>query len=162
MTSRAALCGGTTTILQMAPAHPESIAEDVERLSRKQADWMATDYAIHPSLHAAPTDASQLEDAFGAGISSFYASLAGGREDRKPLDDAALMQLFEWAAAGGGIVIVHAENTALNEDAVRRLEAQGALSLARVGDCHPWYSEGEAARRSGWPWSPWRPSSRPP
>jgi dihydropyrimidinase len=148
VTSRAALCGGTTTILQMAPAHPESIVEDVERLSAEHAGSMATDFAVHPSLHAPVTDARQLTDAIEAGITSFYASLAGGREGRRALDDGALMQFFEWVAEGGAMAIVHAENTTLNEDAVRRLEVRGALSLARVGDCHPWYSEGEAARRA--------------
>jgi dihydropyrimidinase len=146
-TSRAALCGGTTTILAFVPATPEDIPAVVDETVATYGGSMATDFGLHISLHTAPPEDGQLARAVEAGITSFHTSFVGGH-GRKPIDEPTLLELYERTAAVGGMVIFHAENPGLNEYAVARLRARGEPGLALAGECHPWYAEGDAARRA--------------
>ena len=145
--SRAALWGGTTTILQFIPSESTTLEKDVSQVIEEHTGLMATDFGIHVSLRDPLTEEGLLTSAAEMGVTSFHFSLSGGR-GRQLANDATLMRGMELAAAQRAMVVVHAENKALNEDAIARLQAQGELTIEQVGDCHPWYSEGEAARRA--------------
>jgi dihydropyrimidinase len=147
VTSEAALIGGTTTILDFISAAPDVMAEEVERTVSSYSGHMATDFGAHASLHEPLESADQLARAKDVGVTSFHFSLVGGR-GRKVATDGELLRGFELIRDMGGMVIVHAENESLNNAAVERFTALGEIGLELAGDCHPWYSEGEGARRA--------------
>ena len=113
--SRAALWGSTTTILQFIPSDSATVEKGIAQVVENHTELMATDYGMHVSLRDPLTELSPLTSAAEMGFTSFHFSLSSGK-GRQPPDDATLMHSMELAANRGAMVVVHAENKALNED----------------------------------------------
>jgi dihydropyrimidinase len=123
--SRAALIGGTTTLIEMiCPARSQQPLKAFELWRSKGAGRSACDYSFHMGVTRFDDDAaSQLREIVNAGIASFKVFLA--YQDAFALEDAELFQTFLLAKELGVIVTAHCENAALVDGMQRQLLAAG-------------------------------------
>ncbi|MEX2139399.1 MAG: dihydropyrimidinase [Pirellulales bacterium] len=123
--SRAALVGGTTTLIEMiCPARSQQPLAAFELWRSKTEGRSACDYSFHMGVTRFDEDtASQLREIVNAGIASFKVFLA--YKDAFALDDAELFQTLSLAKELGVIVTAHCENAALVDAMQRRLLAAG-------------------------------------
>lgn len=106
--SRAALAGGTTTIIDfVTPKRGQSILEALE-LRKEEAKTALTDLMFHVSpVEFTQRTKDELEQCLKAGVRSYKVYMA-----YKPtvgLQDHELQQVLEIVGKGGGIVGVHCE-----------------------------------------------------
>ena len=123
--SRAALVGGTTTMIEMVcPARQDDPLESFQLWCDKAAGNSACDYTFHMGVSRFDdTTAGQLREIVAAGISSFKVFLAykGAFE----LEDEELFHTLELAKQLGVIVTAHTENAALISLLQQQLIAAG-------------------------------------
>lgn len=111
MGTRAAACGGTTTVCDFVTPAPAQPMLDALALRRAEADGrVAVDYGLHmtiPSWHGASVDRlADVPKAFEAGCSTFKLYQA---YNEMILDDPSLYRAFCAVAAAGGRVVLHSE-----------------------------------------------------
>jgi dihydropyrimidinase len=130
--TRAAACGGTTTVIDFA--EPEEGQTLIEALAARRAEAdgrVAIDYGLHMTLsHAGDETLAQVPACIEAGSASFklYMAYAGLR-----LDDGGLLRALAGLRQHGGRALVHAEN----HHAIVYLTAR-ALAEGRTGpENHP-------------------------
>ena len=143
--SRAALRGGTTTVVDFAcPDHGETLAEALARRQREAEGRSYCDYGFHMALPRwDETVRAQLPEIFAAGVSSFRFSLDGG----EVLDDGALYLALKCLKRLGGASAFHCENGALIAAMARERLAAGKTGAASFPMAHPEYAEAEAVGR---------------
>ena len=114
--SRAALFGGTTTLMDFASNQAgESIQETIEK---RDADWKGqcyTDYAFHVMLHAAipPEVLDEIPETIQAGFPSFKmftTDITPSRRGRRVLF-GHIWEVFQRLAKGGGIATIQPRTT---------------------------------------------------
>ncbi len=122
--TRAAACGGTTTIVDYATADrgvtmPDALAEWHHR-----ADGTCTaNYAFHMALAEwNERNRADLAAMREAGVSSFKTYFA---YDHLRLDDAETLEVLEGLKHLGGILCVHCENGTLVNELQKRVYEQG-------------------------------------
>ena len=123
--SRAALVGGTTTMIEMVcPANTEDHAEALATWMGKAAGRSACDYTYHMgvSRYDSMTE-SHLREIVANGIASFKVFLA--YQGAFEINDAALFHTLRLAKELGVIVTAHCENATLVSELQRDLLAQG-------------------------------------
>ena len=125
--SRAALIGGTTTLIEMiCPARSQQPLEAFGLWQSKAAGESACDYSFHMGVTRFDDNtASQLREIVAAGIASFKVFLA--YKDAFALEDAELFQTLLLAKELGVIVTAHCENAALVDAMQKRLLAEGKI-----------------------------------
>ena len=108
--TRAALAGGTTTVIDFATQfHGETLARGLERWHEKAAGKAVTDYAFHLAMTQwQPSFAAELADMVEAGVTSFKLYLAY-RHSMMVEDDEVLAAL-QASAALGTTIGFHCEN----------------------------------------------------
>ena len=122
--TRAAACGGTTTIVDYATADrgvtmPEALAE----WHRRAEGTCTANYAFHMAISEWGPDApAQIEQMREAGVSSFKTYLA---YDHLRLDDAETLAALEAVRDVDGVLCVHCENGTLVNELQRRVLAAG-------------------------------------
>ena len=123
--SRAALVGGTTTLIEMVcPGREEDPLEAYELWKSQAAGRSACDYAFHMSVTAFdPRRAELLRKIVKDGTASFKVFLA--YKGALAIDDGELYQTLELARSLGVIVTAHCENAELVARLQRRLLAEG-------------------------------------
>jgi dihydropyrimidinase len=123
--SRAALVGGTTTLIEMiCPARSQQPLAAFELWRSKAEGRSACDYSFHMGVTRFDDDtASQLRAIVNAGVASFKVFLA--YKDAFALDDAELFQTLSLAKRLGVIVTAHCENATLVDEVQRQLLAAG-------------------------------------
>lgn len=106
--SRAALAGGTTTIIDfVTPRRGQSIIEALA-LRKEEAKTGLTDYMFHVSpVRFGQNTKEELEQCLRAGIRSFKVYMA--YKTSIGLQDGELQQVLEIVGKAGGIVAVHCE-----------------------------------------------------
>jgi dihydropyrimidinase len=156
--SRAALLGGTTTVVDFVP--PGAPGYDLRAACHDRADLLAdgiaVDFALHPILpDGSPSILAALPAVIGDGFTSF--KMYTTYEDRR-VDDGAAWRLMQVIAAHGGLPGFHAENHELLEATLRTQVAAGSLSPQDYPLSRPALAEAEAigmvalyARRIGVP-----------
>jgi len=119
--TKAAIAGGTTTILDFAePQKGESLAEGLAAWHRKADGRSFCDYGFHMTVSSWNVDRpGGIEEMESAGIASLKAYTA--YKDDIGLDDREMYRLMENAAAAGAIVMVHCENGDLIEERTGKL-----------------------------------------
>lgn len=143
--TRAAACGGTTTIIDFV--HPEAGETLVQAydLRRAEADPQTTiDYALHMAL--GPAQIPQLGDLphlVERGITTFKLYLAYGY----CLKDGELLQALEAIRDVGGLPVVHAENWDVITTLIRRNLVAGRTEPRWHPRSRPAPLEAEAAGR---------------
>ena len=144
--SRAALRGGTTTVIDFAgPDKGESLASGLARWRKKAEGKTFCDYGFHMTIDDwNESIRAELPEMFAQGISSFKmymtypAMMLGDRE-------------FYWALKElrtlGGICGVHCENNGVIDGMIAERKAAGELSPASHPRTRPPYLEAEAVAR---------------
>lgn len=155
----AALCGGTTTVIDFADPQPGESMVDALAARRAEADGnVAADYGLHmtvPAWHAASkARLAETSEVVRQGCATFKLYQA---YERVALDDVALLRAMTAVASAGGRAVLHSETgpvlEALREQALgeghvepiwhaatrpARLEATAvhrAAELAAIANC---------------------------
>src|SRR5206468_5532020 len=149
--SRAALCGGTTTLVDFAVWEPGmTIARAIDD---KEAVWRQgyTDHALHVMLQGAvPHEViDQIPEAIQAGFPSFKIFTT----DVRPIGKGRMIRLghlwaiMESAAKHGGVLAIHAEDDDLVMYMYERLEREGRTDIRHMPLVHSVMSEDISFRR---------------
>lgn len=145
--SRAALFGGTTTIIDFATAPgrseglpPATINEDVERRRTAFAGQCYTDYAFHYVLRGevGAERLSQVAEAVAQGNVSFKVFMTF---PRLRVPDGYLAAVFEAVGRAGGMMVVHGENDEVVRAMTERLKREGRDQASNLHLVHNNLSE---------------------
>jgi dihydropyrimidinase len=106
--SRAALCGGTTTIIDfVTPSRGESLPAALKKRKR-EAESSMTDYAFHVSpVEWRKTTDDEIRECIKMGVTSFKVYMA--YKSTIGLEDDDLLRVMKSVAEAGGIVTAHCE-----------------------------------------------------
>lgn len=146
--TRAAACGGVTTIIDHASQRPgDSLVECVQARQLEAEAGLHIDY----SLHCKVIDLSEGRDKellrlVEMGISSFKVSTTYRKEGFYS-DDLAIYLLLQRAREAGFLVCMHAENNALLEGSWAALVQAGQKGPRYHGQSRPSLAEQEAVNR---------------
>jgi dihydropyrimidinase len=144
----AALCGGTTTIIDFAGQERGSSLHDALERWREKADRRAVaDYGAHVMI----TDVNdrverEMDSLVASGIPSFKVFMA--YPGRLMLDDRGIFRVLRRARDNGALVMVHAENGLVIDELVSRALAEGRGEPGAHALTRPPLTEGEAVQRA--------------
>jgi dihydropyrimidinase len=146
--TRAAACGGTTTIVPFAnQLAGRSLDEAVKDYHQRAGGKALIDYAFHLIL----TDISKalIDEELPALVDQGYRSFKVFMSyPGYMLNDDKIMDVMDVAQRHGGTVLVHAENGHCIHWLSARLEAAGRVSLDTFADAAPAAVEREATHRA--------------
>ena len=154
--TRAAAFGGTTTVASFAfmgvharaEFHPVRAVEDRTEVFSGHA---YTDYTFHPALvgNVGPNVVGALGEAIEAGIPTFKAFTTCVTTAQKgvKMDAGPMLEVFRALAAGGGMLLVHAEDDELVTYMESQLKAEGRDQWYNLHLVHSSLSEDIAFRR---------------
>lgn len=139
--SEAALLGGTTTVVDFAnPERGEPLPEAVERWRAMADGTILCDYGLHCTvLDVAPERLDEIPQLIAAGIPTFKGFLA--YPGRLMLDREQMRILMRVVARHGGLLLVHAEDGAMNTVAQKVLLDVGRTGARWHPLAHPARSE---------------------
>ncbi|WP_295764063.1 dihydropyrimidinase [uncultured Oscillibacter sp.] len=144
--SRAALRGGTTTVIDFAcPDKGEPLAGGLARWREKAGGKTFCDYGFHMTIDDWGEDIRrELPEMFAQGISSFKMYMT---YPAMMLGDRDLYRALKELKALGGICGVHCENAGVIDGMAAEAAARGELSPASHPRTRPPYLEAEAVGR---------------
>ena len=144
--SRAALRGGTTTIIDFAcPDKGESLASGLARWRGKAGGKTFCDYGFHMTIDDWNERVrAELPEMFFQGISSFKMYMT---YPAMLLEDRDLYAALKTLKSLGGICGVHCENAGVIDGLIAEKKAAGELSPASHPRTRPPYLEAEAVSR---------------
>ncbi len=127
--TRAAACGGTTTVFDFAlQDFKENMVDTIKRRDALCAPEAAVDYAFHVGVKDVSGDLlASMEEAVKFGVPSFKVFMVYDFG----VSDGVFYQVLEKANACGGMISVHAENKEISNMLIQRF-----LSEGKTG---PWY-----------------------
>ncbi len=142
---RAALAGGTTTVIDFAcPNKGESLQSGLELWKRKAAGC-ACDYGFHMTIDDwNESIRSELPAMLAQGVSSFKMYLT---YPAMMIGDQAVFEALRALKELGAIAGVHCENAGIIDALIAEHKAAGALSPASHPQCRPDLTEAEAVGR---------------
>ena len=146
--TRAAACGGTTTVIPFAAQVKGGSLRDALADYHRRAEGRAhVDYAFH--LIVSDATPAVLNDELPALIAEGYTSfkLYMTYDDLK-LDDGQVLDVLEVARRHGAMAMIHAENADCIEWLTRRLEAAGRTAPRWHAHARPMLVEREATHRA--------------
>lgn len=136
--TRAALAGGTTTVIDCAvPADRQTISQAARRACSAAEGKSSCDYSFHLALDHGSAD--QVEEAAGEGFRSFVLS--------SQLDSRTALKCLSAVAAVEGLALCSPENTDMVEHLTSRLAESAMREVASLPAVHPDYAESEAVIR---------------
>ncbi len=142
--SRAAILGGTTTVLDFAEPYGAETTNSAYRNWRQKAAKSSCNYAFHMTLPRWENDtARQMETTVANGITSFKVYTTYDMM----LDDASLLRVFEAAARLNAVVCVHCEDDDMIHTAMQALKEQNKTGFAYFALSRPAESEAAAVAR---------------
>ena len=143
--SRAALKGGTTTVIDFAcPNKGETLAYGLELWHKKAANCHC-DYGFHMTIDDWNEGIeAELDDMFAAGITSFKMYMT---YPAMMLPDGDLYRALKALKARGGICGVHCENSGVIDALVAEKKAKGENAVSCHPQTRPDYLEAEAVGR---------------
>ena len=141
--SRAALVGGTTTLIEMCcPSRKEDTLAGFETWMAQAVGKSACDFTFHMGVTKFDAQtAGQLREIVKRGISSFKIFLA--YKGAFGIDDAELYQTLKLAKELGVIVTAHCENETLIAERSRELLAAGLTGPGQHHESRPPIVEAE-------------------
>lgn len=144
--SRAALRGGTTTVIDFAcPDKGESLASGLARWRKKAGGKTFCDYGFHMTIDDwNESIRRELPEMFLQGISSFKMYMT---YPAMLLGDRDLYWALKELKSLGGICGVHCENAGVIDGMIAEKKAAGELSPASHPQTRPPYLEAEAVAR---------------
>ncbi|OUP08705.1 dihydropyrimidinase [Collinsella sp. An2] len=144
--TRAAACGGTTTIVDYATADRGVTMPDALAEWHRRADGTCTaNYAFHMAISEwGEGSLEQMDEVCSGGVRSFKTYLA---YDHLRLDDAQTLEVLEAVRDRGGVLCVHCENGTLVNELQRRVISQGIVGPEGHPLSRPAAVEAEAISR---------------
>src|SRR3954452_17593543 len=135
--SKAALVGGTTTMIEMiCPPRDMSAAEGFRLWQEQAAGKSACDYTFHMGVTRFDEEnARQLREIVAAGISSFKIFLA--YKGAFGIDDSELYHTLKLAKELGVVVTAHCENETLVAERYKELLAAGKTDPGQHHESRP-------------------------
>ena len=146
--TRAAACGGTTTVIPFAAQQKgHSLRAAVADYHRRAEGKAHVDYAFH--LIVSDPTPTVLEQELPALIREGYTSfkIYMTYDDLK-LEDGQILDVLAVARAHGAVAMIHAENADCIEWLTRRLEAAGRTAPRFHAHARPMLVEREATHRA--------------
>ncbi len=146
--TRAAACGGTTTVIPFAAQRKgKSLRAAVDDYHRRARNRAHVDYAFH--LIVSDPTPTVLNDELPALIDEGYTSFKVYMTyDDLKLDDGQMLDVLEVARRHGAMAMIHAENSDCIEWLTRRLEQAGRTAPRFHGASRPMLVEREATHRA--------------
>ena len=146
--TRAAACGGTTTVIPFAAQEKgQSLRAAVDDYHRRASGRAHVDYAFH-LIVSDPTPAvltEELPALIREGYTSFKIYMT---YDDLRLDDGQILDVLDVARTHGAMAMVHAENADCIEWLTKRLEAAGRTAPRYHAHARPMLVEREATHRA--------------
>src|SRR5438552_664502 len=146
--TRAAACGGTTTVIPFAAqAKGQSLRAAVEDYHQRAEGRAHVDYAFHLVV-SDPTEEvlkRELPELIAEGYTSFKIYMT---YDDLKLDDGQILDVLEVARQHDAMAMIHAENADCIEWLTRRLEASGRTAPRFHAHARPMLVEREATHRA--------------
>ncbi|MCW5635306.1 MAG: dihydropyrimidinase [Rubrivivax sp.] len=146
--TRAAACGGTTTVIPFAAQEKgQSLRAAVADYHRRAEGKAHVDYAFH-LIVSDPTPqvlADELPALIREGYTSFKIYMT---YDDLKLDDGQILDVLAVAKAHGAMAMIHAENADCIEWLTKRLEAAGRTAPRFHAQARPMVIEREATHRA--------------
>lgn len=145
--SRAALYGGTTTIIDfVTPEHGESLPGALEKRMR-EAENSLTDYSFHVSpVEWRSTTEDEIRECITMGVTSFKVYMA--YKNTVGLDDEDLARVMKAVGNAGGIVAIHCEQGDEIEKLRTKFSSKGNTSPLYHALSRPAHMEAEAVRKA--------------
>jgi dihydropyrimidinase len=146
--TRAAACGGTTTVIPFAAqAKGQSLRAAVADYHHRAEGKAHVDYAFH--LIVSDPTPTVLNDELPALIAEGYTSFKVYMTyDDLKLDDGQMLDVLAVARQHGAMAMIHAENADAIEWLTRRLEAAGRTAPRFHAHSRPMLVEREATHRA--------------
>ena len=144
--SRAALHGGTTTIIDFACPNKGETLHDGLRLWHEKADGKcACDYGFHMTIDDwNETIESEIDDMYAEGISSFKMYMT---YPAMMIGDEAMYKALKKLKEKGGICGVHCENSGVINALIEEKKAKGEMGVSSHPETRPDILEAEAVGR---------------
>jgi dihydropyrimidinase len=146
--TRAAACGGTTTVIPFAAqVKGQTLGAALADYHRRAEGRAHVDYAFH-LIVSDPTPqvlTQELPALIAQGYTSFKVYMT---YDDLKLDDGQILDVLSVAREHGAMVMVHAENADCIEWLTRRLEAAGRTAPRFHAQARPMLVEREATHRA--------------
>lgn len=144
--SRAALLGGTTTVIDFATQYRgESLKAAFQNWMQKAQGKACCDYAFHMAISDwNPAVSEELKEMVDLGISSFKLYMT---YDAMKVDDKAIFQILKRIKEVGGIAGVHCENSGIIEALIEEKKKLGLMGVVSHPQTRPAATEAEAVNR---------------
>lgn len=150
--SRAALFGGTTTMIDFALRRPgQSLRQAIEL---RDADWReqcCCDYAYHVLIHGEipPQIIEEMPEMIRAGFPTIKMYTTDGRPSRPDwkLNFGDIWEVLQVLGRHGGLACIHSEDDDLVMHMYRKLTSQGSVEFTRMAEVHSVLSEDISFRR---------------
>lgn len=146
----AAAMGGTTTIVDFAEqerGRGQSLYQVLELWHERAGGKAVIDYGFHAVIsELLPGTLEEMRGLIRAGVTSFKLFMA--YPGSLMLDDGAIFQIMQQAAASGGMVTLHAENGHVIDVLIRQALARGMRSPRAHALTRPVLAESEAVYRA--------------
>jgi dihydropyrimidinase len=150
---RAALHGGTTTIIDFARwTHGRSVQEAIEaRMAQWREDGCACDWALHTMVEGdlPPEVPAQLGEAIEAGhatVKIFTTDITPSRRGRM-VDFGDIWEVFQALSKHGGLGVIHAEDNDIVMHMYAKLFREGRVGFENMAEVHNTLSEDLSFRR---------------
>jgi dihydroorotase len=145
--SRAAVFGGVTTVLDMPnTVPPTSTAERVAHKSALASEKSYCDFGLYGLLDQESVE--QLRPMAQAGVVGFKCFLGRSTGDIGPPDDGRLLEALSLIAGLGMRCAFHAENDAILQHNIRKLQAEGRTDPLAHVEARSVIAEVEAIQRA--------------
>ncbi len=145
--SRAALLGGTTTIIDFVTPYRGESLTDALKARMEEASDCNTDYSFHISpVEINNTTPGQIEECINNGFPSFKLYMA--YRDSIGMDDKSIEKVMNAVAQNGGIVCMHCESDDEIKQLQNKLAAAGKLSPRSHADSRPPHTEVKAVEKA--------------
>jgi len=146
--TRAAACGGTTTVIPFAAQHKgQSLRAAVQDYHQRAEGRAHVDHAFH-LIVSDPTEEvlkHELPQLIAEGYTSFKIYMT---YDDLKLDDGQILDVLAVAREQGAMAMIHAENADCIEWLTKRLEASGRTAPRFHAHARPMLVEREATHRA--------------
>lgn len=147
--TRAAACGGVTTIIDFAIQRKGETPLETVSARRASADpKVAVDYGLHPSLTSVtPETPEMIRQLVADGYPSFKVFMTF-RKEGFMMEDGALFALLQEARDCGALIGVHAENTGILEYLIDKHLREDRTSPEYYAASRPHLVEAESINRA--------------
>ena len=144
--SRAALRGGTTTVIDFAcPNKGESLQYGLDLWHKKADGRTFCDYGFHMTIDDwNPQIEAEIDDMYAAGISSFKMYMT---YPAMMIGDNAMYHALKKLKEKGGICGVHCENSGVIDALIEEKKAAGEMGVSSHPRTRPDFLEAEAVSR---------------